>query len=76
MRVADKNIDIAIRAKNEASGALKQVKADLSGLEKSAGNFDIGGMLACVAMAFGLAAVADGALQAGASIYDLSSQAA
>ena len=63
--MADANIGIAIRAKNEASGALKQVKADIQGLDKSAGK--VAGNLASALTGGGLGAILGG-LGVGATI--------
>ena len=75
--MADANIGIAIRAKNEASGALKQVKADMNDLANAGGG---GGGLAGVllggaagfALGGGVDMLVSGVQQAAAAIADLS----
>ena len=75
------NVDIAIRAKNEASGAIRQVSADLQNLDESAagvgGGFGkLGGLLAGGLIAGGLTVIADQALNAAGAIMDLGRSAA
>lgn len=74
--MADANIDIAVRVKNEASAPLKQVKSDIGGLEQAANKVSAlatGASLAAVA-AVGVAAVGAAAYakQAIAAASDLS----
>jgi len=74
------NVDIAIRAKNEASGAIKQVSADLGQLDNTAqsiggGLGNLGGMLAGGLIAGGLTVMADRAIAAAGAIYDLAKSA-
>lgn len=78
--MADQNVDIAIRAKNEASGAIRQVRADLDGLGKmgssSSGGGGLGGLLLGGVAGFAIGGGADmlinAAQQAGAAIVELS----
>lgn len=67
--MASANVDILVNAKNNASGTLKQVKADLSGMDKAAGVLT--GGIAGVAATAGVAAV----LGLGGAISDLVSKA-
>jgi hypothetical protein len=74
------NIDIAIRAKNEASGAIRQVSADLGNLDDAAagvgGGFgDLGNLLTGGLIAGGLTVLADRAIAGAAAIYDLAKSA-
>jgi len=74
------NVDIAIRAKNEASGAIKQVSADLGQLDDVAGSVggglgNLGGMLAGGLIAGGLTVMADKAIAAAGAVYDLAKSA-
>ena len=74
------NIDIAIRAKNEASGAIRQVSADLGNLDDAAagvgGGFgDLGNLLTGGLIAGGLTMIADRAINAASAIYDLAKSA-
>jgi len=74
------NVDIAIRAKNEASGAIKQVSADLGQLDDAAGSVggglgNLGGMLAGGLIAGGLTVMADKAIAAAGAVYDLAKSA-
>lgn len=71
--MAANNVDIVVRAKNEASSTLKQVKADLSGLD--GGAKALAGGLAGIGAAVGIGAVVGLATQAGAAIADMSRQA-
>jgi len=75
------NVDIAIRAKNEASGAIRQVSADLGNLDDAAqgvggGLGNLGGLLAGGLIAGGLTMLADQAIGAAGAIYDLAKSAA
>ncbi len=73
------NVDIAIRAKNEASGPIRQVSADLQGLDDAAsgaGLGKLGGVLAGGLIAGGLTVLADQAVAAAGAIYDLAKSAA
>jgi hypothetical protein len=77
--MASSNVDIAIRAKNEASGAIRQVSADLQNLDNAAsggGLGNLGNMLAGGLIAGGLTVLADKAVQAAGAIYDLGKSAA
>jgi hypothetical protein len=74
------NVDIAIRARNEASGAIKQVSADLGRLDDAAGSVggglgNLGGMLAGGLIAGGLTVLADRAIAAAGAVYDLAKSA-
>jgi len=74
------NVDIAIRAKNEASGAIKQVSADLGQLDDTAQNVgsglgNLGGLLAGGLIAGGLTVMADKAIAAAGAVYDLAKSA-
>lgn len=74
------NIDIAIKARNEASGAIRQVSADLQGLDAAAegvggGLGNLGGLLAGGLIAGGLTMIADQAIGAAGAIYDLAKSA-
>ena len=74
------NVDIAIRAKNEASGAIRQVSADLGQLDDAAANVgggfgNLGGLLAGGLIAGGLTVIADQAVQAAGAVYDLAKSA-
>ena len=74
------NVDIAIRAKNEASGAIKQVGADLRNLDDAAADVgsgfgNLGGMLAGGLIAGGLTVIADKAIGAAGAVYDLAKSA-
>jgi hypothetical protein len=67
--VASNNVDIVLRGKNEASSAIKQVKADLGGLDSTAkslsgGLSGIGGMI-------GVAGIATAAMQVGRVVTEL-----
>jgi hypothetical protein len=74
------NVDIAIRAKNEASGAIRQVSADLSSLDDAAQSISggMGGLTQLLAgglIAGGLTLIADKAIGAAGAIYDLAKSA-
>lgn len=74
--MATNNVDIAIRAKNEASGAIRQVKAELAGLDEAAqsaagGLSGLGQLLTGGLIAGGLMMLADQAIGAAGAIYDL-----
>jgi len=76
----DSNIDIAIRARNQASGAIREVKSEIGGLrgalEQAAGGFDLGGLLtggiAGFAIGGGINMLVGGVQQAASAVADLS----
>ena len=75
--MADKNIDIAIRAKNEASGAIREVKADIAGLANAgAGGGGLGALLmggvAGFAVSGGIDMITGALQQAASAVLDLS----
>ena len=79
--MASTNVDIAIRAKNEASGAIRQVSADLQNLDDSAQNIGgglgkVGNLLAGGLIAGGLTVLADQAVNAAGAIMDLAKASA
>ena len=76
------NVDIAVRAKNQASGPLRQVTADLQGLDKQAGsitqsfsNLATGGVGAFLG-GLGIGATVAAVQQLGGAVMDLGRQAA